>query len=137
MLDRIAREILRSERVPIPILWLLASDGMAAWYRWLARGLESHLGGKENTRRILSRCMAQAFERRFAALRNVQPELPDDARALPLVMHGLYRAPSARKTAWVLGAIGGPPKNVQEKLRAFRLVSPLDYKTRWIEVATH
>jgi hypothetical protein len=137
MLDRIAREILRREQVPIPILWLLASDGMAAWYRWLSRGLSDHLGGKTEARRILSRCMAQAFGRRYEALGRIEPSLPADERAPALMMHGLYRAPSARSTAWVLDAIGGPPRTLQEKLRSFRLVGKLDYRTRWIEVATH
>jgi hypothetical protein len=138
MLERITREILRREQVPLPVLWILASDGMAAWYRWLARGLRDHL--RENTRAIVSRCIAQAFTRRYAALRAIAPALPDpeqDPRAVPLTIRGLYRAPSAGSILWVLDAIGGPPRGLQENLRSFRLVRALDYRTRWIEVATH
>ncbi len=134
LLNRIAREVLRKEALPPALLWLMAADGMVAWYRWLSRGLTEHLG--DSTKPILARCMAQAFERRFESLQRVRP-LPRDERALPLVIAGLYRAPSARKIGWVFDGIGGGPRSLQEKLRAFRLVAPLDYRTRWIEVATH
>jgi hypothetical protein len=127
-----AREAFKSERIPYPVMWLLAADGMAAWYRWLARGLRDHLGDDAKT--ILAGCLKQAFERRFDALRKHYP-LPNDPRALPLTMRGLYRSP--KPALWVLDAVGGAPRNLQENLRSFRLVGPLDYKARWIEVATH
>ncbi len=140
MLERIARETLRRERVPRAVLWLLAADGMSAWYRWLSRGLADHLGGATLSRRVLATVMAQAFERRYQALRRTFPALPDpssDPRAVALTMRGLYRGPGARKILWVLDGVGGGPRGPLEQLRAFRLVSALDLRTRWIEVATH
>jgi hypothetical protein len=138
MLGRLTRELLRREQVPTPFLWILAADGMAAWYRWLSRGLRDHL--QDNTRPVISRCIAQAFTRRYQALRTIHPALPDpahDPRAPALTIRALYRAPSATSILWVLDAIGGPPRTLQENLRSFRLVRALDYRTRWIEVATH
>lgn len=117
------RWALREERLPPVLLWLLAADGMITWYRWLLRGLEGPLGGRTEAKRILAGCLSFAFERRARAL-----GLDCDPR---LLAAGLYRAPSARRAAWVHG-VGGT-----EWIAAWRAVRPMSYRARWIEVATH
>ena len=97
---------------------------------------------------------ARTFERRWDALRALPRSgararalgaLPDrarDPRALPLLMSALYRIdsarhPSARKSAWIFDALGGAPRSTSERLRARVLLSSLDVRERWYEVATH
>lgn len=125
------RHVFRHERVPVPMLWLLAADGTVSWYRWLARGLADGFGGRDAASAAIARISAIAFERRYTVLRARWPHLPDpdaDRRAVALTMAGLYRAPSFRKATWILDGVGGPPRGPVEAVGAWRSVRPLSMR---------
>ncbi|MCA9538711.1 MAG: hypothetical protein KC620_07465 [Myxococcales bacterium] len=137
MLESMVRGVFRREQIPAPVLWVMAADGMATWYRWLARGLTEPLGGREAARRVLAEATAPAFERRYAALRAQHATLPDDPRAVALTINALHRAPGWRRAAFVLDGVGGGPKTLAERARGWRLIAPLSYRQRWEEVTVH
>ena len=150
---RVTREAYRREIVPERVLWWFAADGMRDWFRVLAKHLAPHLTGGD-ARALLSTMAARTFERRWDAMRALPRSgararalgaLPDrarDPRALPLLMSALYRAdsprhPRARKSAWIFDGLGGAPRGTSERMRARVLLSSLDVRERWYEVATH
>lgn len=136
------REAYRREIVPERVLWWFAADGMRDWFRVLAKHLAPHLATegtppRDDARALLSKLAARMFERRWEAM----PKRSADPRDLPLLMSALYRsdAPGARsrKSAWIFEALGGGPRSASEHLRARVLLSRLDVRERWYEVATH
>jgi hypothetical protein len=145
------REAYRREIIPERVLWWLAAAGMRDWYRVLGKRLAPHLasGDPEDTRALLSRLSVKMFERRWDALSEsprsgirarALGSLPDrsrDPRAVALLMSSLYRAAGDRKAAWIFEALGGPAKTSSERARARLLLSSLDVRARWYEVATH
>lgn len=156
---RITREAYRREIVPERVLWWFAADGMRDWFRVLEKQLAPRLAssgtpGATDARLLLATLAARTFERRWDALRALPrdgmraralgalPSLEEEPRALPLLMSALYRVDSARdpralKSAWIWSALGGPPRSTSERLRARVLLSSLDVRERWVEVATH
>jgi len=152
-LARLTREAYRHEVVPERMLWWFAADGMRDWFRVLAKHLGPHLA-EGDARSLLSTMAAHTFERRWEALSalprrgaraRIVGALPHGAReprALPLLMSALYRVDSpghvrARKSAWIFDGLGGAPRTAAERLRARVLLSSLDVRERWYEVATH
>ena len=81
-------------------------------YRVVAKHLAPHLAESATPR-----LAARMFERRWDAL-----------RALP--RHRL-------RAAWIFDGLGGAPQAAREKMRARVLLSSLDVRERWEEVATH
>ena len=117
------------------MLWWMAADGMAVWYRWLARGLADELGGKEAARTAVAACIEPALRTRYDELRRAHPHLPEAAAepsAPASLLRALYVAPGCRKADWALAPLG--PANVRS---GRRLLRPIPRRDRWIELATH
>ena len=150
---RITREAYRREVLPERVLWWFAADGMRDWFRVLAKHLAVHVPGGD-ARPLLATMAARTFERRWDVLHALPrggararalgalPDRARDPRALPLLVSALYRIdsqrpPQARKSAWIFDALGGVPKSTAERIRARVLLSSLDVRERWYEVATH
>jgi len=166
-LTRATREAYRREVLPERMLWWLAGEGMRDWYRVVAKHLAPHLASSGQdpsnpradvaprpesiveTRALMARLGARMFERRWDALRALPRrglrartlgDLPDRAqepRAVALLMSALYRVDRAPKAAWIFDGLGGSPSTASERLRARVLLSSLDVRERWEEVATH
>lgn len=142
LVARITREMYRREQIPVALRFLLVSQGMRGWFRQLASSLRQHLG--EHTKPVLSELAAQMFQRRYAALRELHPDLPEpEPRAIAAVMGGLYGLAgsgplqTAPRAAWILDALGGPPHKPREVLGALRLVSRLGAQACWEELTVH
>lgn len=157
-LTRVTREAYRREIIPERLLWWLAGDGMRDWYRVVAKHLAPHLAESGTprlasiveTRALLARLAARMFERRWDALRALPRHrlraralgaLPKrEPRAVALLMSALYRVDGSRsggRAAWIFDGLGGAPQTAREKMRARVLLSSLDVRERWEEVATH
>lgn len=137
---RLTRDVFRRERVPVPLLWVMAADGLATWYLWLARELTDVCGGRDAAKAAIARAAAPAFERRGVEMCKNWSHLPDpavDSRVVPLVIASLYRSPVQRAATWMLDGLGGGPRGPVEWARAWRLVAPMSFRDRWLEVATH
>jgi hypothetical protein len=157
VLTRATREAYRREILPERLLWWMAGEGMRDWYRVVAKNLAPHLAASgtprlatiEETRALMARLGARMFERRWDALRELPRrglraravgELPDrarDPRAVALLMSALYRVDRAPRAAWIFDGLGGGPRTAAERVRARVLLSSLDVRERWEEVATH
>ena len=152
-LTRATREVYRRELVPERVLWWLAADGMRDWFRVLAKRLAPHLESSGtppvDARVLLSNLAARMFERRWEALKALPrtgvrartlgalPDRARDPRALPLLMGALYRIDGAPKARWLFDGLGGAARGPAERVRARVLLSSLDVRERWAEVATH
>ncbi len=133
---RVMREAYRRELLPARLRWYLAADGMADWYRSVARGLGPALG--DDAKPTLSALGSQMLARRWLVLRERHPHLAmASERDGALVMSGLYRVRAADKTRWIFDTVGGPPRGVRETLRQRRLLFPIGAEARWREVTAH
>lgn len=135
MIQRVTREVFARELIPARGRWWMAAAGMRDWYTVVGARLRPHLG--DDSRAILSRLSVRMFERRYAAVREARPGLPDDARAPALLMSALYRLPVERKAGWIFQAMGGGPRGAAEQLRAMRLLGRFSAEERWREVTVH
>ncbi|HZF54495.1 MAG TPA: hypothetical protein VE093_37870 [Polyangiaceae bacterium] len=138
LLARATRSIYRREAIPASARWWLAASGMRGWFHLVASRLRPHLG--DRARPILARVGARMLERRYAALREARPSLPDpkvDGRAIGLSMSALYLLWSAPKSGWIVGDLGGPPRGLGEQVRAQALIAGMSSEERWREVTVH
>lgn len=131
------REVYRRELVPERVLWWLAADGMRDWFRVLAKRLGPHFSAsgtppREDARALVAALAARMFERRWKALGR-----SDDPRGIALLMGALYRIDGAPKARWIFDGLGGAARGPVERIRARVLLSSLDVRERWEEVATH
>jgi hypothetical protein len=128
-----SREVYRRELLPPRALWWLAAAGMRDWYRVLGKRLQPHL--EQDAKALLAELSVRMFERRRDAL---APAIQlQEMRDLGLLMSALYRADGDAKARWIFDGVGGAPRGPRETLRARLLLSRLDTKQRWREVATH
>jgi hypothetical protein len=135
---RLLRHAYRREVIPARLRWWLAASGMRDWLRIVAKELQPHLGAE--TRPIMARLAGRCFERRYAALHPAWSHLPapeEDARAVALLMSGLYRMRAGDRGDWILDALGGAAATASERRRARRLIAPLNAEQRWREVTIH
>lgn len=135
MIQQATRWLFQKEKLPPRILWWLTADGMRLWYRVLRWGLSPHLGGDQNTERVLSMLCAKIFQRRAEILRQNNPTL--DTSQLNLLMGGIYLSPVLKESDWVFTALGGAPRGLLENLSAQRTLLPLSAKACWEELSTH
>jgi hypothetical protein len=134
----IAREIYRRELVPARVRWWLAARGMCDWYRVVAKDLGPHFGG--DARPVVAELARTTLERRYRALRERHPFLPDpvhDPRAIPIVMGALYRLDRTPKARWILDGVGGAPRSMAERARGELLLARIRPNARWEEITVH
>jgi hypothetical protein len=140
LVGRITREVYRRELLPARARWWLAAEGMRDWYRVLGSRLRPHV---EDSRGLLARLSVRMFERRYDALREAHPSarLPSPSPRVVLdTMSALYRVDRASTSAWIFdGGDARLPRRarVTDRVRAHRLLAPLDPDARWREVTAH
>lgn len=142
LVARLTREMYRREQIPVALRFLLVSQGMRGWFRQLVSSLRPHLG--EQTKPVLSALAAQMFQRRYAALRALHPDLPEpEPRTIAEVMGGLYGLAGSGplqtvpRAAWILDALGGPPRSPREIFRALKWIRRLGAQACWEELTVH
>jgi len=131
---RVWQEVYRREALPTHLRWTLAAAGVRDWIRGLSKALREDLGTEAKP--TMQRMTAELFSRRFAALRERHPWLPDDPRGPAIAMHGLYLMELNANARWMLSDLGGPVRG-RERLRSARWTLRLSPEARWVEVATH
>lgn len=132
------RAAFAAEAVDHRSLWLLASEGLAAWLRFVDRDLGGHLDDRRRARILLGDAFAALIRRRAAALpEGLAAELDDgDPQALRALFEALYPGMVARSTRWALDALA-PPPGAAARLRAWRRLRALGAEGRWLEVSCH
>lgn len=139
-LPAIARLAFAQERIPYPLLWWLAADGMTGWYRFLRRGLQEHTGGKEAAGALIADIGRPMFTAHYEALRRRFPQLPDadlEPDAVGLVMGTLGWSAFQPKGRFVYAGLRGVPRTALEHLRGEKWLSGIPFQARWEEMATH
>jgi hypothetical protein len=136
LLGRVVREAYRREAIPAVVRWTLTAQAMRDYFRALARALEPHLG--REARSVVSALGSETFRRRYRALREEHPSLPEhDPRAVALLTSALYQLPLHAKQRWILDDLGGAPRGAREHARSLSLARRLDAGARWREVSVH
>jgi hypothetical protein len=135
----LSRWAFREEKLPPHLLWWLAADGMRLWYRVLRSGLSPHFGGHGGAQRVLAKLAAPVFFRRYELFRKatgakLSVEQPG---VIGSFIGGLYFSPLLRASDWILGDVGGPPRDFMAVMRSQRLLRGFSARQRWEEVATH
>lgn len=125
------REVYRRELLPARLRWHMAADGMADWYRSVARGLVPALG--EEAKPTISALGGMMFERRWRVLARERTTERDVA----LMMSGLYRVGGRHKARWIFDSMGGPARDLREFIQQRRLLASLGVEARWREVTAH
>lgn len=136
----LTREAFKREALPDALLWWLAADGMSGWYRFLRKGLEEYVGGKEAASALIADICRPMFLAHYERLRHAYPRLPhpgENANALGLVMGGLGFSAFQAKGRFVYGGFLGVPRNALEHLRAERVLEAIPMRARWEELTTH
>jgi hypothetical protein len=137
---RAVRDVFRSERIPMRLLWWFAAEGTCDWYGLLADELAPHLGGRDAARARVAELLVPLWERRFTLAAARFPSVAGAAstpRGRALFFGGLYRLPSSPDAVWILDSLGGAPRGLRELAAAERAMASLDLRARWEEVTCH
>lgn len=121
------------------VLWLVASEGTAAFVRYLESALGDHLDNRYRARAILTAACGEMVRRRALVLPAlVKQELADgssiDVRAF---FEALYPGPTGASIRWSLEGIAKESPGFAASMRGLRRVNQIDAKARWLEVSHH
>ncbi len=127
------------ESVPSWALWLVASEGFAAWVRYVEHALGEHLDDRYRAREIMTAACGEMFRRRALVL--IPPLGKALANGSPTDMRAIFEAlspgPIATSIRWSLESITKESPGIAASVRAWRLVHNVDTKARWLEVSHH
>lgn len=133
------RTAFAAESMDPRIMWLLASEGLAAWVRHIEVALAEHLEDRLRARTILCTLYCEMVHRRVAAL--PPPLATTFTNADPAEVRAFFEAlspgPIARSVRWIFDGLTPDGPKLATSAEAWRRVENMDAKSRWIEVSHH
>lgn len=131
------RSSFAAESVNPWLLWLVASEGLAAWIRYLDQDLGEHLRDRHRAREILTAACAEMLRRRISSLPpSVAQRLEGaDSADIRAFFEALSPGIVARSIRWSFEGLSKDSPPMAATLRAWRLLQNMDGKSRWLEVS--
>jgi len=120
-------------------LWLIASEGTAAWIRYVESALGEHLDDRLQARAILTKACGEMYQRRARAF---APEIaqvmngatPAELRAF---FATLYPGPLGSSMRWSLDGLSPKASRTAGLLQALQRLNKIPPRARWLEVSHH
>lgn len=123
---------------PTP-LWLVASEGTAAWIRTIESALGDHLDDRVRARTIVSAACAEMYRRRRSALAEPLADIVKEASPLEqrAFFEALYPGPIGSSIRWSLAGLSETSPGVRKTLVAWRRLNQVPAKIKWLEISHH
>ncbi|HRI69537.1 MAG TPA: oxygenase MpaB family protein [Polyangium sp.] len=133
------RAAFATESVDPRLLWMFASEGLAAWLRHIEVALAEHLEDRQRARRILATVYGEMLQRRVLALPSPIATIltRSDASSIRAFFEALSPGPIARSVRWIFEGFSPDAPSLGTLAEAWRRVESLDAKWRWLEVSHH
>lgn len=123
---------------PTP-LWLIASEGTAAWIRTIESALGDHLQDRQRARAILTAACDEMYRRRAKALAPALADVVEGASPgqLRALFEVLYPGLVGSTIRWSLDGLSSKSPGALVLLQAMQRVHQVPAKVRWLEVSHH
>lgn len=133
------RSSFQSESVEPNARWLIASEGLSAWIRYLDHALGDHLNDRRRARVILTAACAEMVRRRITALpQSVARRIEStDSMTQRAFFEALHPGPIARSIRWSLEGLTQDSPGVGAMIGAWRIAQGMSGQERWLEVSHH
>jgi uncharacterized protein (DUF2236 family) len=120
-------------------LWLVASEGTAAWIRYIESALGEHLDDRFRARAMITKACGEMYQRRSQAFASEIARMVDGSKDTELraFFAALYPGPVGSSIRWSLEGLSKTAPGAGEVLQALQRVNKIPSKELWLEVSHH